>query len=150
MAAIIEMENVSFSYGSEAEHALDDISLRVEAGDFVGVIGPSGAGKSTLAACLSGAIPHHFTGELFGATRIDGTDTCEATLTDIARIVGSVNQDIDAQMVASVVEDELLFGLENFGVPHSEEIMGDALTWVVIAIVLGVIFLAVSIASVRS
>ena len=39
---------------------------------------------------------------------------------------------------------------ENFGVPHSEEIMGDALTWVVIAIVLGVIFLAVSIASVRS
>ena len=39
---------------------------------------------------------------------------------------------------------------ENFGVPHSEEIMGDALTWVVIAIVLGVIFLAVSIASTRS
>ena len=39
---------------------------------------------------------------------------------------------------------------ENFGVPHSEEIMGDALTWVVIAIVLGVIFLVVSIASVRS
>ena len=39
---------------------------------------------------------------------------------------------------------------DNFGVPHSEEIMGDALTWVVIAIVLGVIFLAVSIASVRS
>ena len=39
---------------------------------------------------------------------------------------------------------------ENFGVPHSEEIMGDALTWVVIAIVLGVIFLVVSIASIRS
>ena len=42
------------------------------------------------------------------------------TLTDISRVVGSVLQDIDAQMVASVVEDEVLFGLENFGVPHDQ------------------------------
>ena len=42
------------------------------------------------------------------------------TLTDIARTVGSVGQDIDAQMVASVVEDELLFGLKNFGVPREQ------------------------------
>lgn len=120
MAAIIEMDGVSFSYGAEAEHALDDVSLRVNEGDFVGIIGPSGAGKSTLAACLSGAIPHHFTGELFGSTLIAGKDTCDVTLTDISRLVGSVAQDIDAQMVASVVEDELLFGLENFGVPHDQ------------------------------
>ena len=86
----------------------------------MGVIGPSGAGKSTLAAVMSGAIPHHFTGQLYGATLIDGKDTCEVTLTDISRIVGSVLQDIDAQMVASVVEDEMLFGLENFGVPHDQ------------------------------
>ena len=120
MSAIIEMEGVSFSYGSDAAHALDNVSLTVNEGDFIGIIGPSGAGKSTLAACLSGAIPHHYTGELFGTTVVDGADTCDITLTDISRIVGSVNQDIDAQMVASVVEDELLFGLENFGVPHDE------------------------------
>ena len=120
MSAIIEMEGVSFSYGSDAAHALDNVSLTVNEGDFIGIIGPSGAGKSTLAACLSGAIPHHYTGELFGTTIVDGADTCDITLTDISRIVGSVNQDIDAQMVASVVEDELLFGLENFGVPHDE------------------------------
>ena len=118
MATIIEMDEVSFSYGSDAAHALDGISLTVEEGAFVGVIGPSGAGKSTLAACLSGAIPHHYTGELFGSTVVAGRDTCDVTLTDISRTVGSVAQDIDAQMVASVVEDELLFGLENFGVPH--------------------------------
>ena len=120
MAAIIEMDDVSFSYGSEAAHALDHVSLTVEEGDFVGIIGPSGAGKSTLTACLSGAIPHHFTGELFGSTRVAGRDTCDVTLTDISRTVGSVAQDIDAQMVASVVEDEMLFGLENFGVPHDQ------------------------------
>ncbi len=115
---IIEMRHVSFSYGHEAARALDDITLAIEPGAFVGVIGPSGAGKSTLASVLSGAIPHHFTGQLFGETIVDGSDTCEVTLTDISRIVGSVNQDIDAQMVASVVEDELIFGLENFGVDH--------------------------------
>lgn len=115
---IIEMRHVSFSYGHEDARALDDITLAINPGAFVGVIGPSGAGKSTLASVLSGAIPHHFTGQLFGETIVDGSDTCEVTLTDISRIVGSVNQDIDAQMVASVVEDELIFGLENFGVDH--------------------------------
>ena len=117
---IIELRDVSFSYGEGARAALDHVSLSISEGDFVGVIGPSGAGKSTLAAVMSGAIPHHFTGQLYGATFIDGKDTCEVTLTDISRIVGSVLQDIDAQMVASVVEDEMLFGLENFGVPHDQ------------------------------
>ena len=122
-APIIELRNVSFSYGDADENApraLDDVSLAVREGDFVGVIGPSGAGKSTLASVMSGAIPHHFSGQLFGATLVDGRDTCDVTLTDISRLVGSVLQDIDTQMVASVVEDEMLFGLENFGVPHDQ------------------------------
>ena len=121
--SIIELKGVSFSYGDANENeprALDDVSLVVREGDFVGVIGPSGAGKSTLAAVMSGAIPHHFQGQLFGATLVDGKDTCDVTLTDISRLVGSVLQDIDTQMVASVVEDEMLFGLENFGVPHDQ------------------------------
>ena len=117
---IIELRDVSFSYGQEAGRALDHMDLTIHEGEFVGVIGPSGAGKSTLAAVMSGAIPHHYTGELFGATLVDGNDTCDVTLTDISRIVGSVLQDIDAQMVASVVEDEMLFGLENYGVPHDQ------------------------------
>ena len=118
MSNIIELNDVSFSYTPGAPRALSHVTLDIPTGSFTGIIGPSGAGKSTLANVLCGAIPHHFTGELFGATYVDGQDTCEITLTDIARIIGHVNQDIDAQMVASVVEDELLFGLENFGVPH--------------------------------
>lgn len=129
---IIKLDDVSFSYGHEAQNALDHVSLAIEKGEFVGVIGPSGAGKSTLAAVMSGAIPHHYTGQLFGATLVDDRDTCEITLTDISRMVGSVLQDIDAQMVAPIVEDEMLFGLENFGIPHDqiEERISQTLTTV--------------------
>ena len=120
MNTIIDMDDVSFSYSDATEPALSHASLTVNEGDFIGVIGPSGAGKSTLAACLSGAVPHHFAGSFYGSVTVDGRDTCDVSLTDISQIVGSVLQDIDTQMVASVVEDELLFGLENFGVPHDQ------------------------------
>ncbi len=124
---IIELKDVSFTYASAASDgteapkpSLSHITATIGTGEFVGIIGPSGAGKSTLASVMSGAIPHHFKGTLFGATLVDGKDTCDITLTDISQIVGSVLQDIDTQMVAFAVEDEMLFGLENFGVPHTE------------------------------
>lgn len=139
--AAIALDDVSFSYASTPDTttldttknqslALDHINLKITAGEFVGVIGPSGAGKSTLAAVLSGAVPHHTHGTLYGATLIQGQDTCDVSLTDISQQVGSVLQDIDSQMVASVVEDEILFGLENFGIPHEfiEKRLDDALT----------------------
>lgn len=120
MNSIIEVKDVTFTYSGAQRHALERVSLAVAEGEFVGVIGPSGAGKSTLAGVMSGAVPHHFAGELYGACLVDGKDTCEVTLTDLSRLVGSVLQDIDAQFVASNVRDELLFGLENFGVAHDE------------------------------
>ena len=135
MDPIIRIDHVSFSYGETSARALDDVTLSVSPGDFLGIIGPSGAGKTTLASAMSGAIPHHYTGPFFGSVLVDGKDTCAVTLTDISQVVGSVLQDIDTQMVASVVEDEMLFGLENFGVPHSqiEERVIDALETVGIA-----------------
>ena len=120
MNSVIEVKDVTFTYSGVQRHALERVSLAVAEGEFVGVIGPSGAGKSTLAGVMSGAVPHHFAGELYGACLVDGKDTCEVTLTDVSRLVGSVLQDIDAQFVASNVRDELLFGLENFGVTHDE------------------------------
>ena len=50
METIINVDDVSFSYGTQAEQALSHVSLSVNRGDFIGIIGPSGAGKSTLAA----------------------------------------------------------------------------------------------------
>ena len=75
METIINVDDVSFSYGTQTEQALSHISLSVHKGDFIGIIGPSGAGKSTLAACLSGAEPHHNTGAYYGPPPNEGHDT---------------------------------------------------------------------------
>ena len=133
---LLELNDVSFQYiihrdgnneskdkkhnESNLNFALNKVNLSIYTGEFVGIIGPSGAGKTTLASLFSGAIPHHYSGNLFGTVRIAGHDTTTLDLTNIACLIGSVIQDIDAQMVAANVEDELLFGLENFGVSHDE------------------------------
>jgi energy-coupling factor transporter ATP-binding protein EcfA2 len=117
---MISIDTVSFTYQGAARPALDKVSLQVSEGDFLGIVGPSGSGKSTLAFAVCGAIPHCYRGDFYGSVTVDGKDTFETALTDIARTVGTVLQDVDAQMVATVVEDEVLFGLENFGVPADQ------------------------------
>lgn len=131
--SLLELREVSFKYlnhnkddsldsakAQDSTFALNNISLSIESGEFVGIIGPSGSGKTTLASIFSGAIPHHYSGELSGIVKIAGQETKNLALTNIACLIGSVIQDIDAQMVAANVEDEILFGLENFGVAHNE------------------------------
>ncbi|WP_313562149.1 energy-coupling factor ABC transporter ATP-binding protein [Ruminiclostridium cellobioparum] len=117
---MIEFKNFSFKYKNGEKNALSGINLKISKGDFVGVIGNSGAGKSTFTYAVNGVIPHHFEGDFFGEVMVKGIDTVDSSPSELALSVGSVFQDIDGQMVSSVVEDELLFGLENFGVPHEE------------------------------
>ena len=113
---MIEISQLSFRYREGADPILKGIDLSIPDGAFVGVTGAAGSGKSTLTYAINGIIPHCYPGDFYGSVRVDGVDTCEASLTDISRLVGSVCQDIDSQMVSSVVEDEVLYGLENFGV----------------------------------
>lgn len=117
---MIQFEDFSFRYKSSEAFALQGISMTIENGAFVGIIGNSGAGKSTLTYTLSGIIPHHFDGDFYGSVKVNGLDTVEVKPEKLAQFVGEVFQDIDSQMVSSIVEDEILFGMENFGVPHDE------------------------------
>jgi energy-coupling factor transport system ATP-binding protein len=92
-------------------------SLEVSPGELVLVKGPSGCGKSTLARCLVGLIPHLYRGELSGAVWVNGMRTVDAPLWRLAEGAGMVFQNPAAQMLAASVEEELVFGLENLGLP---------------------------------
>lgn len=117
---MIDIQDLTFTYKDEPAPALSGISLTVTDGAFLGIIGPAGAGKTTLIRAVSGVIPHHYTGDYYGSVRVNGLDTVDTPLTDLSRLVGMVFQDVDSQIISSVVEDELLYGLENYGVPREE------------------------------
>lgn len=117
---MIYLKDFSFKYAECSDLALRDVSLLIPDGCFVGITGAAGSGKSTLTYAMNGIIPHCYPGDFYGSVVVGSMDTVEASLTDISRLVGSVCQDIDSQMVASIVEDEVLYGLENFGVAKEQ------------------------------
>lgn len=117
---MIQFNNFSFKYREGIEPVLYNVSLTIPDATFVGITGAAGSGKSTLTYAVNGIIPHCYPGDFYGEVFVEGLDTVESTLTDISMLVGSVCQDIDSQMVSTVVEDEILYGLENFGVARSE------------------------------
>lgn len=118
----IEVNNVSFSYITEADGkevtntVLKDVSLTISKGEFVAVLGHNGSGKSTLAKLLNAInLPDE------GSVIINGMDTSdEDRLLDIRKTVGMVFQNPDNQIVATVVEEDVAFALENIGVEPSE------------------------------
>ena len=117
---MITIQDLSFTYKDEKNPALQEVSLTIPDGGFLGVIGPAGAGKTTLARAVSGMIPHLYPGEYYGSITVNGMDTFETSLPDLSRQVGMVFQDVDSQIISPMVEDEILYGLENFGVPEEE------------------------------
>ena len=117
---MIEVKDLSFKYKEGEQATIHDINLTIPDGQFVGITGAAGSGKSTLTYVFNGIVPHCYPGDFYGSVLIDGADTVDTSLTDISRLVGSVCQDIDSQIVSSVVEDEMLYGLENFDVPRDE------------------------------
>ena len=114
--AIIEVKDVEFRYEGAEEEAVAGVSLRVERGEFVAVLGRNGSGKSTLAKLLNALnIPQK--GEIW----IDGVVAHEeANSLEVRKRCGMVFQNPDNQIVATVVEEDCAFGLENLGVAPDE------------------------------
>jgi energy-coupling factor transport system ATP-binding protein len=119
-APLLEIEALTFRYRRASEPAVRDVSLRVEPGEILLVAGPSGCGKSTLIRAMNGLIPHAYRGDLSGSVRLNGRDTRELKLRDIALVVGTVLQDPAKQIVGATVESELAFGPENLGLDRRE------------------------------
>ena len=122
MGNFIEIKDVTFSYVNDYDDpptkntVIRGASLEISKGEFVAVLGHNGSGKSTLAKMLN-AINLPETGEVI----VDGMKTSdEARLYDIRKTVGMVFQNPDNQIVATVVEEDVAFALENIGVPPAE------------------------------
>lgn len=121
---IIEVKNLEFEYktyddeGNESgsNKVLKGIDLSVPKGQFLAVLGHNGCGKSTLAK--------HFNGILTatsGKVYINGIDASDDDrIFDIRQNIGMVFQNPDNQLVATLVEEDVAFALENLGVPQDE------------------------------
>ena len=117
-------KNITFSYINDFDEnesakkttVFRNLNFAVERGEFVAVLGHNGSGKSTLVKCFNGInIPEE------GDVIVNGYNTKdEEHLLDIRQSVGMVFQNPDNQIVATIVEEDVAFALENMGVEPNE------------------------------
>ena len=120
---LIEFKNVNFSYAIDDDDenqvtvdVLKNFNLTIEKGSFVAILGHNGSGKSTTAKLING-INIAQSGEVI----VDGQKVVDdETIFDIRRKVGMVFQNPDNQIVSSIVEEDVAFGVENLGVEPEE------------------------------
>ena len=120
---LIKFDNVSFSYETEDENGnpktekvLENFNLSIEEGSFVAILGHNGSGKSTVAKLTNGIL---FADE--GTVTVDSIlARDDDTIYDIRKTVGMVFQNPDNQIVSSIVEEDVAFGVENIGIPSDE------------------------------
>ena len=120
METLINVDNITFEYENDDNSVgvLKDFSVEFKKGQFTAVLGHNGSGKSTLAKLLNGLLL-----PLSGKVLVDGIDTADDEhAIDVKRTVGMVFQNPDNQLVATVVDEDVAFGLENLGIPHDEMI----------------------------
>lgn len=124
--AILEFNDVTFTYPADPDApkdapasrpVLSHLNLQIEKGSFVAVLGHNGSGKSTLAK-LSNGILFPQSGQVI----VDGTPLTqdEDVVYNARRKVGMVFQNPDNQIVSSIVEEDVAFGVENLGVEPKE------------------------------
>lgn len=116
---LIRFENVDFTYKSEDENdvaVLRNFNLNIKQGSFVALLGHNGSGKSTVAKLSNGILfPEN------GSVYVDGQQVADDdSVFDIRKKVGMVFQNPDNQIVASIVEEDVAFGVENLGIPADE------------------------------
>src|SRR5690606_4480326 len=117
---VIEFQNYSFQYRSQAEPTLYDIDLNIYAGEKVLIAGASGSGKSTLIQAIIRLIPHFFSGTVTGSLKVMGKPVKELGIHENSRMVGTVLQDPDGQFIGLTVAEDIAFQMENEAVPLAE------------------------------
>ena len=112
---MIQLDHVSFSYPEQGP-SVNDVSFRVEDGEFVAILGANGAGKTTTVRLIDGLIR-----PTAGKVEINGTDTASSSVSERARRVGFLFQNPDRQICKNTVREEILFGLRTVRGGEGEE-----------------------------
>ncbi len=113
--SIIEAKELTFFYDKE-KVVLDNLNLNIEKGSFTAIIGHNGSGKSTFAKHINAILLP--CGGSITVCGIDSKD--EDRLYQLRKNAGMVFQNPDNQIVATIVEEDVAFGLENIAVPWEE------------------------------
>ena len=120
---LIEFKNVNFSYVVDDDEenkvtvdVLKNFNLTIEKGSFVAILGHNGSGKSTTAKLINGINIAQSGEVIVDGQKIEDNDT----IFDIRRKVGMVFQNPDNQIVSSIVEEDVAFGVENLGIEPKE------------------------------
>lgn len=119
MKPLIAFTNVNYSYvlpNGEKIHALCDVSMRIERGEYIALIGANGSGKTTIAKLMNGLfIPDS------GEVRVDDISThSQQNTSEIVRRVGLIFQNPREQIISSIVEEDVAFGPENLCLPTAD------------------------------
>ena len=113
---MIELQNVSYTYPHTVQEALHHLTLSLPKGRCVMVTGPSGSGKTTLCLAAAGILHHEYGGKKEGHVLLEGRDVAAyKNLSELAKTIGIVFDDAEAQMIFTTVEEEILSALEHRG-----------------------------------
>lgn len=113
---IIKTDKLTFSYEDSEKNVIENLNLNIEKGSFTAIIGHNGSGKSTFAKHINAILLPSG-----GSISVCGMDTRdEKLLYELRKRAGMVFQNPDNQIVATIVEEDVAFGLENMGVEYEE------------------------------
>lgn len=118
--SLLEIKNLTFTYGAGTafeKTAVNNVSLSIEKGEFIGIIGHTGSGKSTLIQMLNGLIRPSS-----GQVLLEGSDIWEKPkkIRNVRFRVGMVFQYPEYQLFEETVEKDIAFGPRNMGLSQDE------------------------------
>ena len=117
---MIDIQDVTFSYGESEVNSLENINLTINDGEFVVLLGPSGCGKTSVTRLINGLVPEFYQGNLRGNILVENHNTKEVYVSQLSDYVGSVFQDPHSQFFTTDTTSEIVFACENEGMPREE------------------------------
>ena len=116
---MLEFKDVSFTYNSNNK-VLDRVNFKINKGECILLTGVSGSGKSTLIHLMNGLIPTLYEGQLEGEILFKNKDLKDIESYDISKNIGYVSQDPRGHFFTTNTTSELVFSMENYGIPLNE------------------------------